>query len=385
MPWKASGVVDERVRFIVACSEGDETFTALCERFGISRKNGYKWLDRYDELGVAGLEDQPTTPKHHPWTTPDDVVDAIIAARKAHPTWGPKKLRAWLSARDLRNWPSPSVIGGLLKKHGLVRPPRRRPRVPLPQGGADTERGAAPNDVWCTDFKGHFALGDRTRCHPLTLSDEASRYLLKCEGLVAPRHELVVPHFELAFREFGLPDAIRSDNGGPFASMAPGGLSKLSVWWVRLGILPLRIEPGEPQQNGVHERMHRTLKAEATKPPAKDLPEQQRTFDLFRAEFNDERPHEALGQKPPSRIYTTSRRVMPATLSEPEYADGVVRRCNNSGFVRLRGLVVNLSSVLANAAVVLRDVADGRETLRYGTVLLGWLDRTSGEPRFERA
>jgi putative transposase len=371
------------MRFIVACRESDETLTGLCRQYGISRKSGYKWLERYDKLGVDGLEDQPTTPRHHPWTTPDDVVDAIIATRKAHSTWGPKKLRAWLVARDPRKWPSPSVIGGLLKKHGLVRPPRRRPRVPPSQGGYD--RGAEPNDIWCTDFKGHFALGDRSRCHPLTLSDEASRYLLKCEGLVAPRHELVVPHFELAFREFGLPDAIRSDNGSPFASLAPGGLSKLSVWWIRLGIQPLRIEPGAPQQNGVHERMHRTLKAEATKPPANDLPAQQRAFDRFRAEFNDERPHEALGQKPPARVYTVSRRAMPATPHEPEYVDGIVRRCNSSGYVKLRGLVVNLSSVLANAVVVLREVTDGREELRYGHVLLGWLDRTSSKPRFERA
>jgi putative transposase len=383
MPWKASSVVDERMRFIVACGQSDETFVALCDQFGITRQTGYKWLKRYDELGPPGLIDHPPVASQHPATTPDAVVDLILAARKAHPTWGPKKLRAWLADRDARTWPSPSVIGGLLKKHGLVRPPRRRPRVPPSQGG-DVERGAAPNDVWCTDFKGHFALGDRTRCHPLTITDEASRYLLKCEGLVAPRHELALPHFELAFREFGLPDAIRSDNGGPFASTAPGGLSKLSVWWVRLGIELLRIDPGEPQQNGVHERMHRTLKAEATKPPANDLQAQQRAFDRFRAEFNDERPHEALGQKPPSRVYTVSRRVMPATLSEPEYADGVVRHCNKSGYVSLRTLVVNLSSVLSNAAVVLREVADGREELRYGPVLLGWLDRTSGKPRFER-
>jgi transposase InsO family protein len=371
------------MRFIVACQESDETLTGLCRQYGISRQCGYKWIERYETLGLAGLEDQPTTPKHHPWTTPDDVVDAILLARKAHPTWGPKKLRERLGGQDPREWPSPSVIGGLLKKHGLVRPPRRRPRVPPSQVGV--ERGVAPNDVWCTDFKGHFALGDRTRSHPLTLSDEASRYLLKCESLVAPRHELVVPHFELAFREFGLPNAIRSDNGVPFASAAPGGLSKLSVWWVRLGIQPLRIKPGKPQQNGVHERMHRTLKAEATKPPGKDHPAQQREFDRWRAEFNDERPHEALGQRPPSRVYTVSRRAMPAAPSEPDYADGDVRHCDHSGYVRLRGLAVNLSSVLANAAVVLHEVADGREELRYGPVLLGWLDRTSGKPHFERA
>ncbi len=255
----------------------------------------------------------------------------------------------------------------------------------VPRSHDGVERGPAPNDVWCSDFKGHFVLGDKTRCHPLTISDEASRYLLKCESLVAPRHELVVPHFEMAFREFGLPGAIRSDNGAPFASAAPGGLSKLSVWWIRLGIRPLRITPGEPQQNGVHERMHRTLKAETTKPAASNLVEQQRVFDHFRAEFNDERPHEALDLKPPTKVYTVSRRTMPEKPREPEYGDGEVRRCDNAGRVMLRGLRVELGSVLANAHVVLRTVADGREELRYGPVLLAWVDRTSGEPRFELA
>lgn len=371
------------MRFIVACSESDETLTALCRQFGISRKSGYKWLKRYDDYGPTGLLDLPTVAQHHPSTTPADVVDVIICARKAHPTWGPKKLRAWLAERDPRPWPAASTIGELLKRHGLVRPPRRRPRVPPTFDGV--ERGLAPNDVWCTDFKGHFAMRDRMRCHPLTISDEASRYLLKSEALAAPRHELVQPQFELAFREFGLPEAIRSDNGAPFASTAPGGLSKLSVWWIRLGIRPLRIAPGEPQQNGVHERMHRTLKAEATKPPAQDLAAQQRVFDRFRAEFNDERPHEALGLKPPAKVYTVSRRAMPSTPHEPEYDDGEVRRCDHLGRVRLRGLHVCLGSVLANTHVVLHEVADGREELRYGPVLLGTVDRTSGKARFARA
>jgi transposase InsO family protein len=370
------------MRFIVALKECDETFTALCRRFGISRQNGYKWFRRYEEFGAAGLEDQPPVASHHPAKTPDSIVDAIVAARKLHPTWGPRKLRVWLSERDPRPWPASSTIGDILKTHGLVHPPRRRPRTPPGLGGI--ERGVAPNDVWCTDFKGDFRLGDRTRCYPLTISDEGSRYLLKCEGLVAPRHELAAPHFEMAFREFGRPDAIRSDNGAPFASTAPGGLSRLSRRWVQLAIDPLRIDPGEPQQNGVHERMHRTLKADATQPPGEDLAAQQRAFDRFRATFNDERPHEALAMKPPAKVYTASRRPMPAVVREPEYADGTVRRCNNSGWVKLRGLHVNLSVVFTNAHVVLREVADGREELRYGPVLLGWVDRTSGETRFER-
>ncbi len=368
------------MRFIVALSERDDTFTALCRQFGISRKSGYKWLGRYDELGPAGLEDQPPVASSHPAKTPDSIIDAIVAARKAHPTWGPKKLRAWLSARDERHWPASSTIGAILKTHGLVRPPRRRPRVP--RSLEDVERGAAPNEMWCTDFKGHFAVGDGTRCHPLTISDEASRYLLKCECLVAPRHELVVPQFEMAFREYGLPDAIRSDNGVPFASTAPGGLSALSVWWIRLGIRPVRITPGQPQQNGVHERMHRTLGDETTKPPAADLAGQQRACDRFRAEYNDERPHEALEMKQPAKVYSVSRRTLPACPREPEYSNGEVRRCDADGKVSVHGLRIRLGKVLANAHVVLREVADGREELFYGPVLLGYVDRTTGETEF---
>ncbi len=308
-----------------------------------------------------------------------------MQARKEHPYWGPKKLRTLLAERDPeRRWPAPSTIGETLKRHGLIRPRRRRPRVP--PGATPVERGAAPNDVWCADFKGHFALGDKTRCHPLTVSDEFSRYLLKCEGLTQPKGPPVRAQFELAFREFGLPRGMRTDNGPPFASMAVGGLSELSVWWIRLGIRPLRIDPGEPQQNGVHERMHRTLKQEATKPPAPNVVEQQRTFDRFRGEFNDERPHEALGMKTPSHFYTPSRRAFPETLREPEYNDEfVVRRCDVAGCASVRGLTINFSTVLRHAHLGVREVDDGHYEVVYGPVLLGHLDQTSGKPRFERA
>jgi len=384
MPWKESRTVDERLSFIAACSESDESLAALCRRFGVSRKTGYKWLDRYDELGPPGLLDQPSVARVHPAQTPLEVVDAVVAARKAHPTWGPKKLRSWLAEREERPWPAHSTIGEMLKRHGLVRPRRRRPRVP--PGQNPLQRGLLPNDVWCTDFKGHFALGDRSRCHPLTLNDEASRYLLKCEGLAQPRHELVMPHYELAFREFGLPDAMRSDNGAPFASLAPGGLSKLSVWWIRLGIKPLRIDPGQPQQNGVLERTHRTIKAETTRPPATDLPGQQRVFDRFRHEFNDERPHEALALKPPARVYTRSRRSWPDRLREPEYGEGFeVRRCDRSGRAQLRSLNVNFSSVLANGHLAMRLISDDLREVVYGPIVLGRLDETTGKPRFIRA
>src|SRR5262245_42662527 len=254
--------MDERLLFINMVNESDETFAALCERFGISRKTGYKWVARYEALGPAGLAERRPIAHTFPHRMPDDVLDKVIELRKEHPKWGPKKLRARLGALGVPMVPAASTIGDALKKHGLIRPRRRRvhpPMYPLPLVPT-----AHPNDTWCTDFKGHFALGDKTRCHPLTISDQVTRYLLKCEGVTNPDTRTVRPHFERAFREFGLPTRIRSDNGAPFASLGAGGLSELSVWWIQLGIVPERIEPGHPEQNGRHERMHRTLKDEVT-------------------------------------------------------------------------------------------------------------------------
>lgn len=384
MPWKESRVVDERVRFIAACIESDETFAELCRRFGVSRQTGYKWVERYEREGPTGLLDRPAVPRLYPHRTATELVDAIVRTRKKHPFWGPKKLRTWLAENEPeRPWPAPSTIGEALKLNGLIRPRRRRPRVP--PGATPVQRGLASNDVWCADFKGHFALGDRTRCHPLTVSDEFSRYLLKCEGLAAPKGPPVREHFERAFREFGLPLAIRTDNGPPFASVAVGGLSELSVWWIRLGIRPLRISPGEPQQNGVHERMHRTLKQEATQPGAENLLEQQRRFDYFRHEFNDERPHEALGMKAPAKVYSPSRRAFPDHLREPEYDEAfVVRRCNDHGSCHFRGVHLSFSRLLSYAQLGVRQCAEGKHEVFYGPVLLGIFDETAGKARFER-
>ena len=385
MPWKASQVVDERVRFIAACAEEDASFAELCRRFGVSRKTGYKWLQRYEQRGPAGLYDEAPRARSHPQQTPPQVLDAVLRARKRHPHWGPRKLRVWLLGQDQSvRWPAASTIGEALKRHGLIRPRRRRPRVPAPN--TPIERGSAPNEVWCVDFKGHFALRDRSRCHPLTLSDEASRYVLKIEALQAVRYPAVREHMELAFREFGLPLGMRSDNGPPFASTAVGGLSPLSVWWIRLGIAPLRITPGAPQDNGVHERMHRTLKAEATQPPEHDLPSQQRAFDRFRHEFNDERPHEALAMKAPVRVYTSSPRPMPERLREPEYADEfVTRRCGKTGRFGFGGAHFVLSKMLAGAVIGIRQLDETRHDVFYGPVRLGYFEHSSGKPRFHRA
>jgi len=372
--------MEERVRFILACRDSDESFGSVCASFGISRKTGYKWLERFDEHGMSGLADQPKVPAVHPRWLTDGAVDAIIEARKSHPSWGPKKLQTLLVGRPELTKVGVSTIAGVLKRYGLVRTMRRRPRIARfsePLGAC-----VAPNDVWCADFKGHFALLDGSRCHPLTISDAASRFLVKCEGLRVPDEAHVRTHFERAFVEYGLPARMRTDNGPPFASRALAGLSRLAVWWVQLGILPERIEPGHPEQNGRHERMHRTLGEATTRPPSRNLRAQQRSFDLFRRHYNDERPHEALGQKPPASVYTPSRRPMPTSLGHPEYdADQLVRLVDINGRIRWKMARVLISPLLAGLPVGARCVADGKWELRFGPLVLGILDERRKEPR----
>jgi putative transposase len=292
VPWKVICPMDERMRFITMVKDSEETFVEICKRFGISRKTGYKWVERYEERGVVGLAESKPIARSCPHRTPSDVLDQLLELRKEQPTWGPKKLRARLLALGVQPVPASSTIGDALKKYGLVRPRRRR--VCTPMTAMPMAVTTYPNDTWCVDFKGHFTLGDKTRCYPLTVTDHVSRYLLKCEALTKTGFTDVQPHFERAFREFGLPWRIRSDNGPPFATTGIGGLSELSVWWIRLGIAPERIEPGEPQQNGRHERMHRTLQEDTVSPPSMTRVGQQRAFDCFRRTYNHERPHEAL-------------------------------------------------------------------------------------------
>ena len=386
MPWKETQVVDERVRFIAAVAEDPRgNFTQLCRRFGIRRQTGYKWLERYRELGPAGLEDQKPVAQSCPHKTPDAVVDRIINLRKQHPFDGPKKLRARLL--ELREpaivVPAASTIGDLLDRYGLVRPRKRRLRVPPHSSPLDP--CAEPNDVWCTDFKGHFALGDKTRCHPLTITDGASRFLIKCEGLLRPNEELSRPHFERAFCEFGIPSRIRSDNGAPFATKSPGGLSRLSVWWIRLGITPERIEPGQPQQNGRHERMHRTLKEQTANPPATTLADQQRAFDRFRREYNESRPHEALGQTPPAHHYEPALRPMPTKLLSLEYDDRFSkRRVSPCGTITCKGMPVYLGNSLGGEWVGLAPIDEDEWAVQYGPVQLGYVLVRDGKARLEQ-
>lgn len=372
MPWKETRVVDERTQFIAAVLEDPRgNFTRLCARFGISRAKGYKWLTRYRELGPAGLEDQKPIARSCPHQTPPQIEDRIVELRKEHPFDGAKKLRVRLLNIDPScPVPSASTIGDILDRRGLLRP--RRARLRVPPHPSPLEPCSEPNELWCVDFKGHFLLGDRTRCHPLTISDAASRYLLKCEALASEKESLVRPHFERAFREFGLPERMRSDNGAPFASKAIGGLSTLSVWWIQLGIKPERIEPGCPQQNPRHERMHRTLKQNTANPPSADLPAQQRAHDRFRADYNNVRPHEALGQTPPASHYEPSLRPMPERVREPEYGEAFeVRRVTENGSFKFRAQWLCATRLLRGQPIGLRAVDDDEWELFYGPLLIG--------------
>lgn len=386
MPWKEARIVDERIRFIAAVAEDPRgNFTRLCASFGISRAKGYKWVARYEQLGPAGLEDQRSVAKTCPHRTPDDVVDRIITLRKRFPFDGPKKLRARL--RDIEGadfgLPAASTIGEILDRYGLVRP--RRARLRVPPSTEPLAHAQLPNDVWCTDFKGHFACGDGTRCHPLTITDAMSRYLVKCEGLLGEKEGPVREQFELAFREFGVPRRIRSDNGSPFASKAPGGLSRLSMWWIQLGIVPERIEPGQPQQNGRHERMHKTLKEQTANPPAATMADEQRAFDRFRADYNDHRPHEALGLTPPASHYEPSLRPMPERLRTPEYSDEVeVRRSNFNGTLAFKGGRLNFGRLFAHQPIGFQQVNEDEWEVHYGPVLLGFVLMRDGGLRLER-
>lgn len=307
MPWRNPDLMSVRKEFVRLALTGRHSITELCVAFGISEKTGHKWLARYRREGVQGLADRSHSPHAPPHQLSRSVQQGITALRSQHPTWGPRKLRAVLERRSPEiSWPAASTIGELLRREGLVKTSRRRrsKNVGRPLDAGLT-LAAAPNDVWTTDFKGEFRLGPGPYCYPLTVLDAQSRFLIGCTGLFSTATLPVQIVFKRLFQCYGLPEVIRSDNGVPFASpVALGRLSKLSVWWIRLGIRPERIELGHPEQNGQHERMHRTLKAEATRPPSATLTQQQQRFDRFRREYNDERPHESLGQRPPTSCYT---------------------------------------------------------------------------------
>jgi transposase InsO family protein len=372
MPWKEADVVDLREEFVAEVLKKHLPVALVCEHFGISRKTGHKWLQRFLEGGRSCLVDRSRRPLHMPWLVREEAAAAIVELRKLHPLWGPRKLRIVLRDRQPdERWPAASTIGLILKQRGLVLGRRRRLRTPY--STQPLASATEPNVVWTGDFKGCFRVGGRY-CHPLTIGDACSRYLLRVQGLEREKYGPVKEVFESAFREYGLPLRIRTDNGSPFASKALGGLSKLSVWWVRLGILPERILPGHPEQNGRHERMHRTLKAHTARPPRRTTEEQQAAFDDFRKEFNQERPHEALGQRTPASCYTSSPRTMPEELPDPEYPEHFeIKRAYKTGHFCWKGIQFVLGRVLQKEAIGLEPISDGRWQLWFGPVYLGLL------------
>ena len=319
VPWKEQRVVDNREAFVRACLSERATISELCREFGVSRKTGYKWLQRFFDGGLPNLVDRSTAAKRVAHALERETIEAILTMRRCYPTWGPKKLGAVLLREQPQlRVPARSTIAGVLKRFGLTSSKRSRRRTPAPT--QPLASAIAPNVVWCADFKGKFRVA-RRYCHPLTISDAYSRYLLRCSPLEGERLSNTKAIFEGAFKEFGLPLRMRSDNGTPFASSAVGGLSRLSVWWVKLGIVPERIEPGHPEQNGRHERMHRTLKEDAASPPRSTWEAQTLALEDFRRLFNDTRPHEALELQTPASHYRPSQRPYPESISDPDYPD----------------------------------------------------------------
>ena len=375
MPWMDSSVDDAKLRFVLDYLK-DGNMSAVCARHGISRTTGHKYLARYEAEGAAGLAERSRAPLMHGRATASAVCEALVELRRAKPYWGPRKLLAVLSERAPETaWPSASTVAEILRRAGLSTR-RRRVRRPEPQEQPfGTVLG--PNDTWSVDFKGYFHTGDGQRCDPLTVSDAFSRYCLGLE-IVAPRGAEVEPVMERLLREYGLPLAIRSDNGPPFAGTGAGGLSRLSAGWAKLGIRLERIIPGQPQQNGRHERLHGTLKAESCVPPAADTAAQRARFERFRTEYNEERPHEALGQVPPARLYRPSPRRYPDRVEEPAYgADEIIRRVRSNGEIKWRGGTLFLSDVLVGEPVGIRQIEDGKWLVRFAQVKLAIIDETT--------
>jgi transposase InsO family protein len=367
--------MEERARFVLAALEGWTSMSDLCEKYGVSRRVGYKWLARYESGGLAALEDQRRTPRRQAKATPPEIVGKLIELRQQRPTWGPKKLRARLEhLHPELSWPAPSTIGEILRREGLVPKKARRKR---PQGAWRSSRTAAdaPNQVWTADFKGEFRLGSAQLCYPLTIVDAHSRFLLACQALPGTAVRGAKATFERAFREYGLPEVIRTDNGTPFRSRAVAGLSQLAVWWIQLGIQLEWSRPSHPQDNGAHERMHRTLKAEATKPGRANPELQQRAFNRFIRIYNEERPHEALGMQTPGSIYKPAGRRMPARIPELNYPEHFLRRkISRNGQLRWRKRMYFVSETLHRQAVGLEHTGDGVFNLYFGPVFLGQLD-----------
>jgi putative transposase len=374
MGWKETCAVEERMEFVVAVRKQEESFAGICRRFGICRRIGYKWLARFEEEGAVGLLDRSRSPRHHPQAIAERIAERCLEVRRSHPTWGPVKVRAYLERRaPATEWPAASTIGELFDREGLT--VKRKLRRRSPPSSAPFAHCGAANDVWCIDFKGWFLTGDGKRCEPLTITDAYSRYLLRCQALSRTDTEHVWPVLDAAFREFGLPCYMRSDNGSPFASRGAGGLSQLSVKLIKTGVMPERIAPGKPQQNGRHERMHLTLLQEVASPPADSMREQVKRLRDFQQMYNEERPHQALDNATPSDRYEASWRRFDGILREPDYDDDQeVRRVRSNGEIKLNGNMIYISQALVGEPVGFTETEHGW-TVHYGPIELGIIAR----------
>jgi putative transposase len=374
MPWKDSSVMDEKMKFIVKILEG-ESMVQACSDFGISRKTGYKIWNRYQNGGAKELSDRTRRPVRYGNQLPIQIESTIVRLKKEKPNWGAPKIRELVSRKypDLK-LPSKSTVHAVLDRHGLVKRRNTRRNKFMGTGLGEFTN---PNDLWCADYKGEFMLGDQRYCYPLTITDQVSRYVIAIEALETTKEVFAIKTFERVFEEYGLPKAMRTDNGVPFASAnSLFGLSKLSVWWLRLGIRIERIEPGHPEQNGRHERMHLTLKKETTRPAEMNILQQQGRFDAFQNEFNNERPHEALAMKVPAEIYRASEKKYEG-LSHPHYPFHdrtiLVTAC---GRICISKQKINLSTVFAGQAIGVKEVSDGISLVSFMDYDLGYIDES---------
>jgi putative transposase len=374
MPWRMEEPMDQKVKLIACWLEGRYTITELAIKFGVSRKTLYKWSKRYDESGVKGLEEMSRAAHRHPNSTESSKIERIIEFKLKHKNWGPKKITDCLERiYPDEIWPSASTTGDWLKKNDLVRNRKKRKHVQRYQD--HFLECTAPNDVWSADYKGQFHTRNRKVCYPLTVTDNFSRYLVACCGLEGPRYIETRKCFELIFKEYGLPLAIRTDNGVPFAGTGIGGLSRLSIWWIKLGIIPERIKPANPQENGRHERMHRTLKEDTVNPSGINLHDQQKKFDFFRIEYNTERPHEGIEMKRPVELFKKSYRPYPNKIKSVEYpSDYVVRNVRTNGLIKFSGKLYYISELLYGERVGLKEIMDGLWQIDFGLHKMGYID-----------